>query len=241
MPFLDDLRRSRESPASAFQSYLLQAAKFPGSIHAFFEGDSDSSFYTGFLHSFAGGRDVCPHRCGNKDGVYDTFHRVMTHKPPLGTPLFFVDKDLSDILSETRTSATNIYVTDYYSIENYLVTSDMLRRVLNEIFHFTGTAQDPGPIVEKFASGVEQFHASILPIMAWIVCLRYHGHRPNLNNVKLSRVFLINDELEIELTEEAHHRGELAMVEQMCGVSTPDICKDFSSIVTQLSGHAPKR
>jgi hypothetical protein len=126
MTFLDELKRARISPISVYHQFLLKNHSSPDGVHVFFEGDADFSFYTGFLHRFIpSSKRLFPYRCGSKANVYDTHSKVMS-APPKGIVLFFVDKDFSDILNENYPAADNIYVTDYYSVENYVVTEDML-------------------------------------------------------------------------------------------------------------------
>ena len=134
---VEDLRRERENPRTAFLQFLLNA-KLPNIIHSFFEGQDDLSFYTNFINSFTQDPDKLhlTYICGDKEGVYKAYGLVMKANRP-GTFLFFVDKDLSDILNEKYLQATNIYVTEFYSIENYIVTEYMLRRIWAEILHFT--------------------------------------------------------------------------------------------------------
>src|SRR5437868_13607169 len=108
---VEDLRHERENPRAAFHLFLLNDAKSPKGVHAFVEGHDDVSFYTNFIHnSVFDPDDVYPlYMCGDKDGVYKAHSLVMNSKP-VGTTLFFVDKDLSDILNEEWTQALNIYV-----------------------------------------------------------------------------------------------------------------------------------
>src|SRR5216683_627388 len=118
MRFIDGLRNERESPTAAYHQFLLKASKFPGDVHAFFEGQDDVSFYTNFLHRFtSNSKGIHPYRCGNKRGVYEAHGKVhqMRRRERV---VFFVDKDLSDILNEDWEGSQDIYVTDSSSIEN---------------------------------------------------------------------------------------------------------------------------
>src|SRR5438093_13753779 len=124
---VEDLRNERENPRAAFHLFLLNDSKSPKGVHVFVEGHDDISFYINFIHnSVVDPNDVYPpYMCGDKEGVYKAYSLIMNSNP-LGTTLFFVEKDSSDILNEEWTQAPNIYVTDFYSIESYLVSSNML-------------------------------------------------------------------------------------------------------------------
>jgi len=146
--------------------------------------------------------------------------------------LFFVDKDFSDFLSENYPKAGNIYVTDFYSIENYLVSEDMLIRVWNEIIRFPNTSIDTSVIIQKFQVQLARFYNFVLPITAWIVYLRRKGIQPNINNVNFSRIFYFNEDLVIGKKEEIGLRGEIERLERTCGVVTP---KGFLSHLGSLT------
>src|SRR6478672_1634606 len=118
MTFLDELKRARQSPVSAYQQFLLKNRSSSSSLHAFFEGHGDQSFYIGFLHRFISDpKYLYTYKCGKKLNVYETYAKVVSASPQ-GIVLFFVDKDFSDILRESYPRSENIYVTDHYSIEN---------------------------------------------------------------------------------------------------------------------------
>lgn len=242
MRFIDGLRHERESPTAAYLQFLLKASKFPRDIHAFFEGQDDASFYTNFLHRFASNpKGIHPYRCGNKRGVYEAHSKVhQMHRQE--RVVFFVDKDLSDILNEDWESAQDIYVTDYYSIENYLVSEDMLYRVWTELFHFKNVTLDFSDIhLEKFREELERFYQYILPITAWIVYLRRKEKRPNVNNISFSRFFYFANDLTLEKSEELKLLGEVKLLEQLCGEVTPAGWLEESRIIMgELSTLVPK-
>lgn len=240
MSFLDELRRSRESPASAYQLFLLQSPKSRDGVHAFFEGHDDSSFYYGFLAHYAPApRTIYVYRCGNKEGVYETYAKVTRSARPTATLLFFVDKDYSDLLGERHPTAANIFVTEYYSIENYLVSEEMLRRVWEDIFSFTNVHFGFDGILARFRSELNRFYAFALPLTAWIIFLRQNGLRPNLNDLNLSRVCSFNNEIALELAE---MEKVIEISEPLCGVKTPgDFASAAPAILVQLSALEPKK
>jgi hypothetical protein len=242
MTFLDELKRARLSPISIYQQFLLKNhSSSSDCVHVFFEGHGDFSFYTGFLRRFAP-HPNCLHsyKCGNKANVYATYSKIMLASPK-GKVLFFVDKDFSDILNENYPTAENIYVTDYYSIENYLVSEDMLVRIWEETFHFPNALMDVGSTREKFLQELERFYIFMLPISAWIICLRRRGLSLNLNNVRLARLLSINSDLTIEIRREMKFPGEFNYLEQMCGITTPSECwADFDLTVKELAKLNPK-
>lgn len=159
-----------------------------------------------------------------------------------GRVLFFVDKDLSDILNEDWECASNIYVTDYYSIENYLVSEDTPFRVWTELFHFMNVTLDFSEIhLEKFREELERFYQFVLPITAWIVYLRRKGKRPNVNNISFPKFFYFGNDLTLEKSEELKQLGEVKLLELICGEETPAGWPEESHpIMDELSALTPK-
>jgi hypothetical protein len=240
MSFLDELRQQRESPATAFHLFLLQYPKSINGIHSFFEGQEDCSFYSGFLLRFISDQKYFHiYKCGSKNGVYET-HGKITHlgKPQIIT-LFFVDKDFSDILDENYEKSENIFVTDYYSIENYLVDEQMLRRIWDELFHLRNIALSFETIVERFRQELKRFYDLFLPITAWIIHSRRNQNRPNVNNVKLAQICSLDDDLTLQCAE---FDESMKAMERMCGVETSaDFSMMISTIITDLISLEPKK
>jgi len=241
MSFLSELKRARESPISAYHQFLLQNQNTAECVHAFFEGREDSSFYIGFLRRYV------PHpkclyfyKCGNKEGVYETFNKIMRAATSRGRALFFVDKDLSDFLNEQHIVAENIFVTNYYSIENYLVSEEMLLRISDDLLNLPDSI-DTNKILEKFRIELERFYEQVLPITAWIIYLRRCKLRPNINNINLSHFFRFNDDLTLEIDLDIKQTNGSSILERMCEVTTPPGCQpEIESIVNELANLDPK-
>jgi hypothetical protein len=240
---VEDLRRERENPRAAFLQFLLNDPKAPSGVHAFVEGQDDLSFYTNFIRTFAANpNDVYPlYTCGDKEGVYKAFKLIMG-RTRQGIAIFFVDKDLSDILDENWVQASNIYVTDYYSIENYLVTEDMLFRVWTEIFHFTEQAANFNEtICKKFREDLSKFHEYVLPLIAWGIYLRRKGTKVNLKNINFSDFYFFSENINLERSEKAKRLGDFKLLEVTCGTQTPPNCQqEIGSIFHELTTLPPK-
>lgn len=142
MSLLEELRRVRKSAAAAFLEFIQENARSRDSVHAFFEGQSDLSFYTNFLERFIPPPTILyTYLCGGKHGVYETHRKIMQRGEPQSVVVFFVDRDFSDLLNESHPIAETIYVTDHHSVENYLVSSSMLHRLWNEMVQVRAEAK----------------------------------------------------------------------------------------------------
>jgi len=239
--FLNNLRSERESAAAAYHLFLLDYPKAPEGIFAFFEGRDDSSFYAGFiLRVIQESRPYFSYCCGNKAGVLKAHEKIQARGRTAIIAIFFVDKDHSDLLGETQPHSNNIYVTDYYSIENYLVTEAMVRRMFIDLLSFPQSSQDLDELISRFSVSLQSFYDLMIPIMAWILYLRRRQIYPNLSNIKLSRIFRLEDDLQPIIIQ--GENPPLVQLEQLCGVSTPDTFgADASSVIAELAAIEPKR
>jgi hypothetical protein len=207
-------------------------------VHVFLEGNDDFSFYTNYvtniiINSLPEDKhyNYYPHLCGNKKGVYDLYQLVNPRLKNKSRGLFFVDKDFSEILGEIYPSDENIYVTDYYSIENFLVSEDVLKRVLQEIYHINSlelddllakSSLDKNSILYIFMQELKTFHLLMIPIIAWIICLKRLNIKPNLNNVKLDKIFHLDEtQLTIDKINNSGYLSRFKYLEAVFNVSTP--------------------
>lgn len=242
MSMLDDLKSAQQSPVSVYHQFLLKNTNFAECVHIFVEGHDDLSFYTGFVRRFLPHPNrLHTYKCHNKLGVYETHTKVMKVISSKNIALFFVDKDFSDILNENYSSAPNIYITDYYSIENYLVTDEIFERILNEVYHFPDIMLDTLKIQEKFQTELEHFYNLMLPITAWIIWARRNSQKPNLRNLDLSKMFILNDDLVLEKTDMCKQSGEITYLERMCQVATPPGWQDNVTLIINELSTLPKK
>ena len=133
---LDIHNEAIQSVNSVYHEFLLRYKKSEKSIYSFFEGNDDPSFYRGFLeYVIPSDTKLFIWPSGNKDRViqlYDSFDWSRFSKQQI---LFFLDRDLSELLNHSLPNDTNVYITDNYSIENDIVTLNTLDRVFKELFN----------------------------------------------------------------------------------------------------------
>lgn len=199
MAFADDLREAGTSQTAILHEFLTQHNPNEERIHAFVEGYEDTTYFRGKLGLYAGPRAVYFYPCHGKRRLYDAFVQITNRVGTYKHILFFADKDLEDILPEAYVLDERIFTTEFYSIENYLVCVDALKRLL---LNFVTIKKCVLPralemIETKFEHELRSFHTLIRPIMAWIICVRRSGLRPNLNNINMSKIFGIDEELKV--------------------------------------------
>lgn len=221
MSQLDYLRRARTTANAAFVRFVADYPRNPSAIHLFFEGDDDESFYMNFIGAVVpGGTLLVRYRCRNKRGVLYVYRKLDWGFYDPNRVLFFVDKDHSDFVSESLPEAENIFVTDCYSIENYVVCTHVFDRCTRELLHIDCAADEHSAMSQAFAAQLQMFHRMMLLIDAWIIYARRQGEDPNLSNLDPGLLFSIDPHLQL-LRRVNSVRACWKVLEERCRASVP--------------------
>jgi hypothetical protein len=202
--FIDTLAKAITSPSVALHDFLLELNLQNKIVHAFFEGKTDESFYGSFIRNVKDTKyDIKTYVCGNNDGVYYQFDKLSNRNMGNNILVYFTDKDIEDIIPFPRKADSHIYVTDYYSIENYIVNSEILEQVLAEIFKLRSGNKASKLILDKLTACINNFNSLMLTVMAWVL---YHKRNIenknvtiNLGCILMKKIYKINDDLDFEL------------------------------------------
>jgi len=198
MNFKDILENAGEIPETAYIKFLHQYKKRGKTIHLFFEGQEDQSFYISHVENiFPREYELFYYLCDGKSNVEQNYNDINWFVFSKNRILFFIDKDFDDIIETRKISDENIFETKYYSIENYFVTSECYARFLKEICGIK-TAAVIKELLDQFDSQLSLFHKSIRLTIAWIIFCRKNRHNINLNDIDLSKLFEINNQLEFK-------------------------------------------
>lgn len=203
--FLENLKNARNESATAYHLFLLKYPK-PG-IYAFFEGEGDSSFYSQPIRRFnTHSLQIYQFDGTGKRDVLSTYQKV-AQKASLASGngntrlLFFVDRDYDELLGKGVTEASNLFVTRFYSVENYLVSDSVLQVVFEDLFNFSNVHFDFELIREKFQTELTRFYELMQPITAFIVYLKKTGVEIDLKRIKLSNLLKFNEDINVEYIE----------------------------------------
>lgn len=180
------LADAQDSPNVAYHMFLHKYKVSEQIVYGFVEGKDDPSFYRGFIESnIPDDWEVELISSGNKAKVLETFDIMDWSRFPKKRVCFFVDRDLSEFLSDVDYPGENLYVTDNYSIENEVVNFKTMKRVLEEFFGVIHL--DPSEfesIRNLFESNLQAFSEAMAPVMAQILLWRRAGEDVSLNNIK---------------------------------------------------------
>jgi hypothetical protein len=189
MDFLAKIKNAAKTSNEPYINLLQQYKKSDKSIHLFHEGKDDPSFYTNFIKNILGEEyKLYFYNSGNKDKVLKDYKKINWSTYKKHRVLFFTDKDYSDILGLKHITDENIFVTKYYSIENYLVTKEVVERILVELISIREEVIIRG-IIKDFDKQYSRFCDLIRIISAWTLFHKRSGREPVLQNIKLKDIF----------------------------------------------------
>jgi Protein of unknown function (DUF4435) len=193
MSFIDLLRQSRSSSIATLHKFLTNYNPGTQRVHAFVEGEPDRVFYRTCLERHCSPLSkIFVYNCEGKKRVYEIYSEIIKRHPTCRRVLFFVDKDVDDIVGITWPSDPRIFTTEVYSVENYVICDHSCARYFRDFVKVRRVEIDMSPFIEEFARERKRFHALLLPIMAWIIAYRRRGGRVILTDINLDSLFGMN-------------------------------------------------
>lgn len=203
MSFINALKESMNEEVVIIHDFMISYSTKNNVLHAFFEGKTDSSFYISFLRRFMPDNwHLKTYICKNKNSVYYYFNQL-SQKHTIQQPLlFFVDKDIDNLIACPRPVDYRIYVTDYYSIENYIVTSESIEQLWSEIYSQPLGTKNSSTLIETFEKGLLIAQSIMIDIMAWFLMYTRAGVKPDLYKILIMDYLHINKDLEVRRTIE---------------------------------------
>jgi len=178
---------------ASYHEFLMRYSTTNNIVYGFVEGKEDPCFYKGFIQSLIPDDwDIELWPAGNKNQVYKIYESMDWQRFPQKRICFFVDRDLSELIPRTLHQDFNIYITEGYSIENEVVNRNTCHRLLTEIYGFANIEhKELDRICDLFEEELEKFLIAALPIMAWILFWLRNNKEANLNNIEISKFFVI--------------------------------------------------
>lgn len=132
--YLQHLRSSRNSPAVLKARLIAFRSAEPKVTIVALEGDDDKIVYSQWVARVRPDFVYEPFPCGGKRGVLSLKAVVERDLGNLRQNLYFlIDRDFDDLAGHPSSDA--VFLTDRYSIENYLVDRDVLKSLLKNEFH----------------------------------------------------------------------------------------------------------
>jgi len=189
MSFVDLLRQSRSTPTALVHQFLTSYDPSEPRVYAFVEGDADRAFYRAFIEPHLRGRRLYIFNCEGKRRVFDAYEKVTQRHPHCRNVLFFVDKDVDDLIGQTWPADPRIFVTAWYSVENYVVNRESVDRYFADFIKVRRVALDLSSVASQFDSKLASFHRAVKPLMCWIIVMRRSGASVILSDLKLEKLY----------------------------------------------------
>lgn len=184
---MQELENSLASDAPAYIEFLYRYDPKKQQIFAFYEGDEDASYYGNILRTQYGKNlEIEEIIAGCKHNVLKLlreFNWGIYRREQIG---FFVDKDLFFWLGQDYPQENNLFVTDGYSVENYMVSKDMFHILLTQIMGFgRATKAELNLIENQFTVLLKQFQEKMMRIMAICILAKKKDEKISINSYSL--------------------------------------------------------
>ncbi len=189
MNILQELEESAQSYTTYYIDFLYRYDPKKKQVFAFYEGDEDSSFYHRLLKKYIG--EDCELEeivAGCKNNILKLQREFNWECYDNKQIVFFVDRDLSHWLGESINLDTNIFVTDEYSIENYIVNSTAFKVWLVNFEGFSrANKKEIDYMLDEFNSCIYKFKDKMIPIMAKAIVAKRKDKDIRLSDFKISK------------------------------------------------------
>jgi hypothetical protein len=200
------LKLMKESlSASAVLKAQLASLKSSCSISRVFayEGVSDKVIYYHWISKVKPDLDYEPFVCKSKNQLLQLFDLLQKDLTGLSDDVyFFADRDFDELKGRTPTG--EFFLTEKYSVENYLVDVEILAELLKIEFHCHGSTEVRANVVELFESMYDEFLTKTADINFRIYVARVSG---------ISQIGQLPDRIselaEVQLDRISAGRGEL--------------------------------
>ena len=163
-------------------------------LFAFFEGDEDIALYRHLIENAMGHdwilEDIV---VGCKNDVLKLHDAFDWNEYNPNQICFFVDRDLSYWLGEGMVHYENIYVTDEYSVENYIVNRNIFYVLIKTYLGFArATKEEIDNMINKYEDCQQKFEEQMVGVMACAIVAKRRDESSKLDDFKISKIVKID-------------------------------------------------
>lgn len=171
-PFLAEMLASRSSRAVLKMDLAKLRSSLKNTLIVAMEGKGDKSVYSQWIRRINPGIEFEPFACGGKAKVLSLKAAVDADLNNLAQGvLFLIDRDYDDLCG--CEPAESLFMTDAYSVENYLVSSVVVRELLTNDFDCHAQPQLRQDIIADF----ERLYSDFLIAMRDVNRRIFHARR----------------------------------------------------------------
>ena len=132
--YLDRMKKSKTAPSVLKIQFINLRAELPEGLIFAFEGDDDKKVYSYWIRQCTTDLVYEPFPCKGKFFVLQLRNILERDLSGLAKDVyFFVDRDFDEL--QGNSPSERIFMTDHYSIENYLVCEQVVEEVLKNEIH----------------------------------------------------------------------------------------------------------
>lgn len=154
--YIDRLRESKSRSAVVQLEYINLRARIGNCLIFVFEGGDDKIVYSQWFRRCSPMPAYEPFVCNNKEQVLRLHDALMRSLKSMNNDvLFFVDRDFDDL--KGRSQSPQIFMTDRYAVENYVVCAEVVDDVLKNEFPCHGLIDLRNDLVVLFERVYEDF------------------------------------------------------------------------------------
>jgi hypothetical protein len=234
--FLDALKIAPTSSQVKVNTFLASFNPNANIVSIFIEGKNDPSFFRININRINGIEELIVDTIilGCKEDVLNAWEFLGNRFPNNSRLLFFVDKDHDDLKGSSKGVQTigNLFVTKFYSIENYLVTEASIRAILIDIWGLDSTSGVIEPACQSFQEFQDLYRTIFLPWMAWHIAAQRLGKKPKIKKIPIS-ILEIDAQKRPRLMWQPDMASYLA---QKCKVSEPISPSEIQRVEEILEG-----
>lgn len=154
--YISQMKAARGAPAVLKLRLAQVRSACPETPIFAFEGDDDKLVYYQWIRQVRPLLSYEPFVCRGKGSLLSLRAAVLRDVTGLKDGIyFFVDRDYDDLRDQPEDSST--FVTEFYSVENYLVSTDVLDLLLQNEFHCEGKPDLRRSVLSLFNTTYEAF------------------------------------------------------------------------------------
>jgi len=170
--YAETMRSSRQTFRIPLDEFLKKCDPHNSlDVFCFVEATEDKWFYNSKIRSIL---NFSPYTisCKNKKNVLLVYQELNVRKEYKSIKIgYFVDRDFSDhVPTDVKIDWNKIYVTPFYSIENFYVQSETLQNILDDVFNLQLGSVDYTKALKYFTDAIGVFHKKILDLNTFLCC-----------------------------------------------------------------------
>lgn len=167
----------------------------PKLCFAFVEGKNDPSYYRCHINrEIPRSKNVIVYPAGNKQKVKELYGYFDWNNYNKNQIIFLMDRDYSDIIEDANIiSQSNVYVTDHYSIENDIFTSETLDSVMRDSGFANCKQEILNNIKDLYDEQKQLFERKFKLVIVYSAIWREKAICANLNNFEIGKLFEIRE------------------------------------------------